>query len=481
MRIQPREIKIPSDDPFENDLLDRRESIEVLTHLVDSFEGPCALAVNAAWGNGKTTFLKIWEQHLLNHEFPVITFNAWETDFSGEPFVALSSELTGGLQKYSENSLAEKIEKTKEAAKEIIRRIAPGLVQAVAASVLGVAPPLTEGIIKTLASYAEDKLSAYEEAKRSIEMFRTTLKDTAKELSRQKKHPLIVMIDELDRCRPSYAIELLEVAKHLFAVNHLVFVLAINRNQLGHSIRALYGSELDSEDYFRRFFDIDFQLPEPKRDLFINASFEAVGVPDYFQRTRERETWNYEDVLTFAQTFLGSSDISLRRIAQAAHRLGLVLASLHNDKHLTAMTAVVALILRTVNPDLYYKFIQSEATDEQIVDAMFSRPEAKNIQWEKKNVLFEAVIIMAAHEILDPTGQSEINSPLDKKYKELVKEETGDRLLDQPNLKHAQKVVELVEHFSERSKYGGCLGFKHSVQCLELLSDDLIEESSEQI
>ena len=82
--------------------------------------------------------------------------------------------------------------------------------------------------------------------------------------------PLVIMIDELDRCRPSYAIELLEVAKHLFAVDNVVFVLAVNRAELVHSVKALYGSGFDAEGYLRRFFDLDFQLPEPDRKRFVS-------------------------------------------------------------------------------------------------------------------------------------------------------------------------------------------------------------------
>ena len=50
------------------------------------------------------------------------------------------------------------------------------------------------------------------------------------------------MVDELDRCRPSYAVELPEVVKHLFTVDGVVFVIAVNRAELTHSIRALYGT-----------------------------------------------------------------------------------------------------------------------------------------------------------------------------------------------------------------------------------------------
>ena len=62
-RIQARDIDIPKDDPFKNDLLDRRRPVGILTQLVEKFEGPCVLAIDSDWGNGKTTFIKMWTQH----------------------------------------------------------------------------------------------------------------------------------------------------------------------------------------------------------------------------------------------------------------------------------------------------------------------------------------------------------------------------------------------------------------------------------
>ena len=105
IRIQPREIDVPMDEPFENALLGRKEPVEVLTRLVGSIEGPYVLAVDAAWGTGKTTFLNIWAQYLHNQRFPVVKFNAWETDFSGNPLVDLSTELTEGLRKCTVRSV----------------------------------------------------------------------------------------------------------------------------------------------------------------------------------------------------------------------------------------------------------------------------------------------------------------------------------------------------------------------------------------
>ena len=93
IRVQPAAIEVPEQDPFENDLLEREEPAKVLTNLLGSIEGPCVLAVDGAWGVGKTTFLNILSGHLRRHDFRVVKFDAWETDFADDPFLALSQEL----------------------------------------------------------------------------------------------------------------------------------------------------------------------------------------------------------------------------------------------------------------------------------------------------------------------------------------------------------------------------------------------------
>ncbi len=79
-RIQPLDIEVPRMDLFENDMLDRRPTAELLTKLVSKIEGHYVLAVEGNRGNGKTTFLKMRRQHLANERFPAVSFNAWETD-----------------------------------------------------------------------------------------------------------------------------------------------------------------------------------------------------------------------------------------------------------------------------------------------------------------------------------------------------------------------------------------------------------------
>ena len=230
-----------------------------------------------------------------------------------------------------------------------------------------------------LASYAQERLAGYQEARKSVQNFRTVLEDMASTLSESSQNrPLVVVIDELDRCRPSYAVELLEVAKHLFTVDHIVFVLAVNRSELAHSIRSLYGSDFDGDGYLRRFFDIDFQLPGPEREKFINALLDAIQINQYIKRTQDRQVqWDAEDAFNLLRIFLSKSDFSLRIIAQAIIRLGLMLASLRSDRLSFVIMIVVVLILRMSDSNRLYRFVRGEVSDEGIADALSNQP------WDK--------------------------------------------------------------------------------------------------
>ena len=472
MRVQPLEIEVPEDDPFKNDLLGRRETVQLLTSIVGSIEGPCVLSVDAAWGAGKTTFLKMWAQHLRNQKFPVVEFNAWETDFSEEPFIALSTELTEGLKDYgyADGSVRAKIDNMTQKTKEVARSLIPGIIKAAAAGV-----PLVGGELgQALASLVEEKLNAYEEARKSIKMFRSTLQDMANTLSKSKEgRPLVVVIDELDRCRPSYAVELLEVAKHIFAVDHVVFVLGVNRSQLAHSVKALYGDEFDALGYLGRFFDLDFRLPEPDRVEFVNAMLEVTGINERLARPQYpiklEETLNEANkVRNLLQTFFVTPDLSLRQVGQAIHRLGLVFGSLHEDQPLFARMTVVMFILRVLDLELYRQFVDGEASDLKVADEVFSLPGIKELRRTDVGNQFEATLIVAIHEEASP----EISSQMGKS--EIMRE-----LHNRKNPSRHDEIRQLVYDilWENEMLYGTkMVGFKESVRRIELLSTILTQE-----
>ena len=482
IRIQPTEIEVPQNDPFKNDCLGRKEPAVILTQIVGSIQGPCVLAVDAAWGTGKTTFLRIWSQHLRNEGFPVVEFNAWETDFSGDPFVALSTELTKELQEHTNDQIATQATELKKAAKEVILRAVPGAIRLATGGILDIDPllALREEAGQSSTSYAEDRLSEYLQAQKSVEEFRHILQKMAETLSESSDNrPLVVVIDELDRCRPSYAAELLEMAKHLFTVDHIVFVLAVNRSELAHSIRALYGSRFDADGYLRRFFDVDFRLPDPKRDEFIDTLLHSTQINDYFSEKTTGQTAKNKMEYSLLRDFFSTPDLSLRRIAQSIHRLGLVFASLGNQPPSFTMTAVVALVLRTIDAELYYQFRRREISDLEVIDKVFDRPGAKDLRDKEEGCLFEATIIMAWHEMSGThvVDSSEVKTPLLQRHRNIISDEKAVGASDNQNTSRSKYVVHWVGEFHRIALNGHRVPFPDCVRRIELLSTDLINKS----
>ena len=120
MQIRSSDLEIPTNDPFENDCLDRRELEPPLTQFVTQAVGPFVLAVDGSWGSGKTTFLKMWQVKLDDAGHFCLYLNAWKTDFVQDPLVAVVGELSIAIKKHPLDRLdednvrktIEKIEKT---------------------------------------------------------------------------------------------------------------------------------------------------------------------------------------------------------------------------------------------------------------------------------------------------------------------------------------------------------------------------------
>ena len=324
------------------------------------------MAVDAPWGTGKTTFLRMWKQHLHNCGFSVVEFNAWETDFSEDPLVALTAEITKGLEEQLPPNSGIDVSNLRKQAGKILLAVGSN---AIRLATQGVVDPATIKANGEEESSAELRMKTHLGIQQYIRDFKDSLQRAASTVRETNEgRPLVVVIDELDRCRPPYAIELLEMAKHLFAVDNIIFILATNRSALAHSVKVVYGSELDADGYLRRFFDIDFRLPKPKRENFVRAMLNASQITDYL------EVFSNEDGVMHSLLVgsLNSSHLSLRDIAQAIHRFVLVFGSLPRQQRPLLSMATLALVLRAIDTELYYRFIEGTATDTEVAERLSS-------------------------------------------------------------------------------------------------------------
>ena len=479
IRLQPKEIEVPPDDPFKNDLLDRKAPVEALTAIIGSNEGPGVIAVDAGWGMGKTTFIKMLVAHLQLKGFPaVVHFNAWETDFAENPFLALTAEIIDGLGTNLDNQAG-----LKNAASEVLSRSPGVLLRLLASAVPQVGPQIVKEIETPASPSAEDLTADYKNAKLGYARFREALKDSAKAVSEACK-PLVVVIDELDRCRPSYAVELLEVAKHFFSVDRVVFVLALDRSQLAHSVKVLYGEGFAAEGYLGRFFDADLRLPTPDRTKFFKSLLEATGINGYLDKGGKSERFRPGlAVDTLLPLYLDGSDLDLRSVAQVIHRLGIAIASLEASMFRFVPTLVTLLIMRSLAPGPYRNYIDDRATDEETIKALQDTPGGKAVLDSKHGEAVEALILIARLEqnwhLRDPLDE---RSPRLQQYRDAVTRDPKQGPPDEVDIDidRARKVMNCVYSMTEplhqstppKALDDDQIGFELCVKRIELLEFD---------
>ena len=277
------------------------------------------LSINADWGYGKTTFVKMWEAMLQSNEYKTIYFNAWESDFVADPMMALIDGLRNGFE--TEDLPKEHLQKVKA-----FWKTATKLVQLVPQyRIVGeIAEAIQEGIGECTED--NDELQKCTSIKQLVYTFRKQLSDFAKTIDEQKQ--LIVFVDELDRCRPDYAVQMLERIKHFFAIDNIIFVLSIDKTVICESIKSIYG-DINTEGYLRRFIDLEFDLPEPDIDLFAKTLFEQKEIGKYFTTYYDAISGEQRDERlksTLIDCFLSQST-SLRDVEKYYSRLEIILNS----------------------------------------------------------------------------------------------------------------------------------------------------------
>ncbi|HJJ54051.1 MAG TPA: P-loop NTPase fold protein [Methanocorpusculum sp.] len=120
--------------------------------------------------------------------------------------------------------------------------------------------------------------------------------------------PLLIFVDELDGCRPTFAIEMLEAVKHFFDLENVIFVFSMDIGQLSCSIRTIYG-EIDCVGYLQRFFDYQIRLPSPNlreylRERLIHNDRELLEEVEHLSILVERLTLSLRDINVICEAYL---------------------------------------------------------------------------------------------------------------------------------------------------------------------------------
>ncbi len=391
MKIKHHEIEIPQENPFANCQLAREPYARVLTDIVNTYADGFVLAINNEWGTGKTTFVKMWQQQLKNEGFQTIYFNAWENDFDSNPLVALMSELETLTNAKNEKVFKSVVEK----GAVLVKNIAPALLKALANKYIGseVLADIVENTTKASTEILEEGIKEYSAKKITIKEFRIELEKFVKQDNNSK--PVVFIVDELDRCRPNYSVEVLEQIKHFFSVSGIVFVLSIDKKQLGAAVEGYYGSnKINSSEYLRRFIDLEYSIPAPESRNIVSYFFKYYAFDQFFYNSERANYRDYsEDGKQFqliAYELFSKYQPTLRQQEKIFAHARVVINSFHINEYVLPNVVYILCFLRQMDPDTYGKFETrnlSIAEVVQLVSDMLSINDGRQSRINKQYVL----------------------------------------------------------------------------------------------
>lgn len=266
---------------WEGDLWNRKRLGIQLTNYVDRLQCGAVLALDARWGEGKTWFVRHWQKHLEDENHNVTYLDAFANDYLDDPFLVVTSEITNTLSK--DKKTKSKVKKLINLSASVGTALLPSLpkialmlgLHLVGAGFLGgilqqgyenaqdEIDKLSDETSDRIKESIQEKIAGHEAEKKTLDEFKKHLAETVEKLDK----PLVFIIDELDRCRPDFAIRLIERIKHFFDIPKIVFVLVMDKAQFSKVLCHNYGyDEKLGEEYLDKFIDYSIELKNLEKD-----------------------------------------------------------------------------------------------------------------------------------------------------------------------------------------------------------------------
>lgn len=448
MKLKHHDITIDPEQPFANCKLGREKYATILTSLVGCYADGFVLAINNKWGTGKTTFVKMWQQQLNNKGFKTLYFNAWENDFENGALTALMSELSSLQEKNTKILFKKVLEKVAVLSKSAL----PILLKAAIAKHLDkeVLKELFEGVSDDANELLQSQIKEYTSKKEGIKEFKASLEEFVKKSSSDK--PIVFIIDELDRCRPDYAVDVLEKVKHFFGVPGIVFVLSVDKIQLGNAVRGVYGSDrMNADEYLRRFIDLEYAIPEPNTESFCKYLFEYFDFAKFFNSHERRQHGEFRDdpniFMDLSIQLFKNNNLTLRQQEKILAHARVALNSFYSKNYVFPTLFLVLIYFKDQHQEYYQNIKAQKLNIQELIDAYeLLIPSSLSVHDLHMYIVIEAQLVFFYNNYMSPrsrkslygndeTGAKKIlyNSTLrigDDAFEEIIERYTNSSFLD---------------------------------------------------
>lgn len=339
-----------TDRPFDDDEIGGRENLaKKLTEFTFRLSrGGGVIAIHAPWGAGKTWFGQRWAEHLGQDRHKVVYIDAFAQDHIEDPFLLIAGEFS---QLIEGDEKAKFVKKAGGVAKVVAPAVAKTTLNVAIKWLLrdvdlvkeyeAVSEKIAEESEDALSHWVERKLVDYEKEKESVAGFRVALEEAAS----KEKRPIVVFVDELDRCRPDFAVRLIERIKHFFETPNVVFVLLLNREQLERSVQGVYGAATDGDAYLSKFIHFFFTLPESSAQSFIQGQMERFALGEHDGTTE------FSHSLCFWHRYAG---LSLRQIERACALFA------YATNHTYGALIAYAAVLKIKRAEIFNRLLEAD-------------------------------------------------------------------------------------------------------------------------
>lgn len=250
------------------DKIGREEIVDKICGLVGSLKKDknFCLAINGAWGSGKSFVLGLIEEKLSKRqEYIIIKYDAWENTFYSDPLIAILSCVLDGLEdKLSKMKGYGKVATDfgKKKGKEIVDKLSEsggkiGFIAKIIKEIFEVIPDLKN--VSLVTDTKNNQLEIFKSYKSLLNQIKGLLnKLTEKVFVSNEQTKLVILVDEIDRCLPDEQLKILERLHHLFDVKNCAVIVTMNQTCVAKTVKTIYG--IDGYEYLRKFFNFTFRL-----------------------------------------------------------------------------------------------------------------------------------------------------------------------------------------------------------------------------
>lgn len=401
-------------ETLEKNIIGRNTEIINFIRLLDSIKSNFSIAIDNDWGTGKTFFAKevkmildAYNEHSYDYELSnleriknvidiknidlhlAVYYNAWENDNQKSPLLSLIYEIIK-VAKIDTNKTDISINKEK-----IIK---DGL-SAIVKHFSGID---IKELLKCVETEAKDIFKEIKGQKSTKEQVDNILNNLLLEHGER----LVIFIDELDRCRPTFAVELLEQIKHYFDNDKITFVFSTNIKQLQYTIKKYYGEAFEAKRYLDKFFDLTISLNEINVIEYFNFVNENSrgDMYDYVCKEIVKEyNFTLRDVIKFVQI----NKICIENLRKTKNEY--LYFDEKNIRYVLTYVLPIVIGLKIKRYDQYEDFITGKDSTPLItilsksewisygIDKLFSENEKSskdiNIIKEKLELMYKAIFI----------------------------------------------------------------------------------------